>query len=617
MIMLRRIAVAMVALITAGSFALAQQNVTVIGPAATPGNLPEFNSTTVIKDSGIAASSIIDTAPEIWLATGQSNFAVQRSFSWTPPANAHVWNNSIGNCISTGTAFTALDSTTITPEDAFIADRALHFPNKQIYLIRVAYQGQAIAQWLPGAVDNCPTPATLQDMYTKSVNNVVPALAAVSLTQLTGILWWQGETDGINGSTTWITNFESVVTRYKGNSWYPSSANNIPNWIVFGIAGRIQNTTFATADAFNQTYILPAVNNDPFYRMFVNTAAFPATFWDTTIIPGHMTGQGYYEAGTMASRALYMNVPDGYIFFSGNTTGGALNGSPVGLQAQNAFSTLNNNIAAPQAPLAGTIAHWIQRDSSSNGAIQTVDDYGSGIGFTILGRYAAGTLGSPTAAGSGIITLQLAGEGWDGSSYNPHSRMKFTTLNTQSGTDHSGSIVFGTTPSGSTTIADVLTIKPNGTIAFSPDTNGIAGSTSGNDAATGVVGEIVTATAGAQAMSSGVITPLLAQTLGAGAWEVICQNVSIFTDPTTTAQIVAVGASTSNSAFGNDLNSFNFGANSTITPDNGGTTGFTINSPSTHFTFSSPTTVYCDGLLTYGVSTASSARSRLKAVRIH
>lgn len=403
-----------------------------------------------------------NTTPEIWLAIGQSNFAVQRSLSWSPPANAHVWNNAIATCITTGNAWTAFDPTTVTPEDAFIADRALHFPNKQIYLIRVAYNNQAIAQWLPGAVDNCPTPATLQDMYTKAKNNVVPALANLGLSKLTGILFWQGETDGLNGSTTWRTDFETLVTRYKGETFYPA-ASSIPNWIVFGIAGRMQSSPLATADSFNQTYILPAVNNDPFNRIFVNTAMFPAAFWDTSVIPGHMNATGYYQVGTLVSRSLYTNTPDGFIFSSGGTTGGALNASPPAICSAFAFSCLNANTAATFPILAGTIAHWVGADGVT--PIHMIDGYGT-LGFSTIARLAGGALGAKTAVPDATIVAQYGAAAWNGSTYSGGTvgaAWHFFTEGLQAaGTNYGMGLRVSVTPNGSITQTDQFWFRGSG-----------------------------------------------------------------------------------------------------------------------------------------------------------
>jgi hypothetical protein len=55
---MKRLALALALLIASLGATMAQSTVTVIGPAPTPGNIPIFNSNTVIKDSGIPASAL-------------------------------------------------------------------------------------------------------------------------------------------------------------------------------------------------------------------------------------------------------------------------------------------------------------------------------------------------------------------------------------------------------------------------------------------------------------------------------------------------------------------------------------------------------------------------------
>ena len=191
------------------------------------------------------------------------------------------------------------------------------------------------------------------------------------------------------------------------------------------------------------------------------------------------------------------------------------------------------------------------------------------------------------------------------------------TASTLVARDSSGNFSAGTITAALTGHASLDLALTGGTmtgnIAFSPDTGGIATSTSGSSAAAGVVGADIAVTAGTIAMGNGVPVVLISQAFGAGIWSISCSNIMSFA-ATTVMQQGAVGTSTTTN-FGpvGSLASFSFGATSTIVPNG----NFTMVTPETIYKFSGITTVNCIGQIGYSTSTAQSIGSAMKAVKVH
>lgn len=505
---------------------------------------------------------VFDTATvELWLGTGQSNMARQPAYSWSPPANAKIWNLTIATDGSVGTAFASLPNTTISFPNAFIADRANRFPNKTIYLLNVSKESNPIAQWLPGASSTPP----LMDVYANIIANITAALAAAGVTTITGVLWWQGETDCANASTTWRTDFETVVTRFQTNSWCPAT---IP-WVICGIGGRDNNSNLASGglagDMFNEQYILPAVNASPQYRRYLDVAAWPyisatgVQYWESAT-PDHFLGQGYFEAGGIASKSFYHDV--GSLVLRSQRP---INWANVG--TIDSPVTWNWNKAATVAPLNGGGVRTYIHAVAADGDIPVADFDSFGVqGWVWLPRVAGGTLAAKTAVASNAPLFYLAPQTWDGSAYNTTCRIAFRSVNAQSGTDHSSKIVVGTTPIGSTTLTDAFYFEPDGSFSVGQDVsagvgvinakNGfkinnvsIAGNlpaTATNDSASaGNVGEYVESVVLiGSAVSLVNTTPktVTSITLGAGDWDVDCVSQYF---PANTTQFTALQTSLS------------------------------------------------------------------------
>lgn len=134
--------------------------------------------------------------------------------------------------------------------------------------------------------------------------------------------------------------------------------------------------------------------------------------------------------------------------------------------APDALLTVNANTAATLAPL-GNGVHIVGGDAALN--LLSMDGFGSQN--LIAARFAQGTLASKTVAIGGNTLLQVLSQAWDSAAYNTNARMRFLASNTQSVSDHSSQIAFGTTPTGSTTIADVFYIQPSGGVSVGTTTD--------------------------------------------------------------------------------------------------------------------------------------------------
>lgn len=131
-----------------------------------------------------------------------------------------------------------------------------------------------------------------------------------------------------------------------------------------------------------------------------------------------------------------------------------------------------------------------------------------------------------------------------------------------------------------------------GSLAFS-STSGVIGTTTNDNAAAGSVGEIVTSTVLAQAITSGVTTDLTSITLSAGDWDVYGAFRGIAAAGTTTSLIRGSISTTSVTHAAVYAQSVGYPASS----DSG------MSVPTIRLSLAGSTTVYLVGNITYAVST--------------
>ena len=230
----------------------------------------------------LAANALITGTPIVILATGQSNFVQRPAFTWTVSPNVFSWNynDTDGNV---GTAFTSVPNLTINQPEKFASDIARANPNRQVYLIGVAIGSQPISQWLPGAA--------APDMWANIQANITPALAAIGASKIDILLWWEGESQT---SEPWqyVSNFNSVMSRFQTQSWFPV---NTP--VVFMASRRAAPAAIYRPIRLQcQAAAGSALGIDT--RRFVYSGGLGPGIWQDTL---HLSGAGHFIVGELAS----------------------------------------------------------------------------------------------------------------------------------------------------------------------------------------------------------------------------------------------------------------------------------------------------------------------------
>ncbi|MBZ9704598.1 MULTISPECIES: sialate O-acetylesterase [unclassified Mesorhizobium] len=384
-------------------------------------NLAELAALTGDLASGIG--DISDVAPIVILSTGQSNTARHPAYSWTPQPNLYLWNHdgAVDAATHIGTGFNPMDATTMGYDYSYANEVAKANPLATVYLVKVGQGSLAIAQWMAGAA--------APDMYGCCKNNIEAALAVIGASKIDNFLWWQGESDAMAGSTTYFSDFNTVVARFRAETWFPYATpiTIMGTSIVYG----------TPLDAFNNMLALLA-SIEPEFRKFVNTGSLPVAFWDPTFGYTHLNASGYEQAGKLAfavGRAVAQKV---YV----NPLTGAV--------------TINGNAAPLPAPPAGTVLHIGGVDGVQSRV--TFDGFGGIAQF--LGRRANGTPAARSAllASDVIMSVGIFGA-YDATNYSGSSRGGFTFYAIENWSASAQGTAFSlyATPHGSTTLNQILT----------------------------------------------------------------------------------------------------------------------------------------------------------------
>lgn len=227
--------------------------------------------------------------PIVLVATGQSNIENRGSYSWTPESNLYLWdfNGAVDDATDVGAAFSPMDATTMTTAFSWANEIAKKHPTSKVYLLNLGKSSQPISKWMSGG----PTP----DCYAMVKNNVEAALVVLGLTTIDQMLWWQGESDA--GSSTYLSNFNSVMTRFLAETWFPVTTPVS----VMGLSPYYSSNALKPINIslFNAVAAYPEV------RRFINTGYLPIAYWDASGGAPyiHLTAAGYERAGILAAYA--------------------------------------------------------------------------------------------------------------------------------------------------------------------------------------------------------------------------------------------------------------------------------------------------------------------------
>lgn len=178
-----------------------------------------------------------------------------------------------------------------------------------------------------------------------------------------------------------------------------------------------------------------------------NVAITDDTTTNATMFPAWVTANTGNLPAKVSSTKFSFNPSTGALFSTKAAFGTNL--------APDSTLVVNNNSALSVAPGIATDLHVVAPNASVGGIFSDV--YSGETLF--VGRAAAGTLASKSALTAGAY-LGLLGQTWDGSAYTSNAVLEFSTINTQSLTDHSSRARLAVTPSGSTTLTDVMLWGP-------------------------------------------------------------------------------------------------------------------------------------------------------------
>ena len=313
------------------------------------------------------ARPIRTTPPIVLVATGQSNIEVHPSLSWTPEANLYLWNfDGVVNAPSvTGTAFAAMDATTMGVAYSWANEIAKANPLAKVYLINLGDGGQPISKWMTGG----PSP----DCYAMCKNNVEAALTALSLTKIDQFMWWQGETDVIDGTTaTYFANFNTVMARFRAESWFPF----VTPITIMGVSHLVNDAL----TGFN-SILAQCAAAEPEVRAFVGTGSLlGSAFWDAPSSYIHMTAAGYEAAGKLAF--LRGRAVDQYLWIDPLTGSATLKKDVAGTVGLTVENKSTNAAALPAVFVrSDTASTWLASlpaaHALASGVLQAADMVGN------------------------------------------------------------------------------------------------------------------------------------------------------------------------------------------------------------------------------------------------
>lgn len=150
--------------------------------------------------------------PYVILATGQSNIEITRAQSWTPNARAKEWNNSIGDDVSTGSAYTALNSSQMGVAAMYASQVAANNPSLDVYLVRVTRGGRDITHWNGGAFFEVGAAASGRITFNSTPNTTTSI--TLNHNDVLGIRRYDAHYFLIPGESIWVKQ-GSTVYRYQ------------------------------------------------------------------------------------------------------------------------------------------------------------------------------------------------------------------------------------------------------------------------------------------------------------------------------------------------------------------------------------------------------------------
>jgi hypothetical protein len=383
--------------------------------------------------------SVNGIAPIFILATGQSNMRRLDTYSWSPPSNLLYWNwDQVDGHV--GTAFAAPSNTIVNAGIAFAARVAQANPTRRVYLVQIGFGGRSIDQWKVGA--------SAPDVYANITANMTPALAAAGVSKIDALMWWQGETPGATPAT-YVADFETLQTRFKGETWFPVETPVV----VFGLMPQAIGGN-AGQDYMN-LQLQRCVAADPSNRIFVYPGWTTAGMW---VDAYHPTPAGGYAIGLSAA--------DQFLGRGGaRPMAGDMTDYGNGHFYRTKRTVVNLNATEPLlfATPSSIVAHYAQADSVLN--VHIFDAFNAGN--NLQGRRAGGTNAAKTQVTTNSTLLILTGVGWfTGATDYSTAQVSITMATSEdwTSTARGTRIRFSTTTNGTTAQTGRWDVAHNGDI---------------------------------------------------------------------------------------------------------------------------------------------------------
>jgi hypothetical protein len=229
-------------------------------------------------------------------------------------------------------------------------------------------------------------------------------------------------------------------------------------------------------------------NSEHQFRRANGTAAAKTGLVANDII-GAITGLGYLSTGAYSSIGTAQILFKATETWSGTAQGTAINlvttanGSvtpTIALTAQNndvtigatpcttALFVVNVGTGCPTPQSGATV----QEISSGASMLHEFDAYGTGVASQLWGRSATGTSGTPLATGNGQLTVQLLGQGFDGSAWGAGvASVAIKTSQVFSAGANGQQVEIRTVPNGTAAGAVAATFQNSGGVSIGTSTD--------------------------------------------------------------------------------------------------------------------------------------------------